>query len=343
MSTNQAEILTTDIPKDRFLFFGVKAVVNGNICLESPISTHTHGFKVSLFIEDGVYKISLLKIVVDSDTSKIKEIKNGLYSIYLTPEEKAYQSYIQLLQHIEAIAGFNYGITKILYQDTLELFWCIGDAVFNDLVRISIAKQQFKRPKLHLLSESKLSSITLLERVMPEAIIPYNFYREATNYLAKREYRLAYLHYYMILEYCFCDGNYSEKSQVSYYEKNLDINFAVLATIKLYKDNDSEQLNWLINLVKTRFHSFSLRNILTLLFRYRGEIAHGTKKCGEYSFDESVLANITHFIHQMCLTICGNMQVYCKAFTNCKETRLKKRLESCKEELKSVFDSPIKQ
>lgn len=341
MNINQSEILIIDVPKDRFLFFGVKAVVKGNICLEAPISTQTHGFKVSLFIEDGVYKISLLKRVADSDSLKIKEIKDGLYSLYLTPEEKAYQTYIQLLQHIEAIAGFNYGITKILYQDTLELFWCTGDAFFNDLVRISLAKQQFKKPKLHLLSASKLSSIVLLERVMPEAIIPYNFYREATNYLKIREYRLAYLHYYMILEYCFCDGNYSEKSQVSRYEKILDINFAVLDTIKFYKDNDSEQLSWLINIVKTRFQNFTLRNILILLFRYRGEIAHGTKKCAEYSFDESVLANITLFIHQICFTICGNMQVYCKTFTSCKDTRLKERLEAYKEELKTVLDSQI--
>ena len=342
MNTTQSDAFPVIVPKDKVLYFGVKAVVKGDFCLNAPIFTHTHGFKVFLFIEDGVYKISLLKRVDTSDTLKIKEIQNEQYFIFLTPEEESYYNYIQLLQHIEAIGSFNYGIRKILYHDTLELSWYIGGKVFDDLERISNAKQQIKRHKPKLLSQSNLSSIVLLERVMPDAIIPYNFYREATNYLLKREYRLAYLHYYMILEYCFCDGNYSEKSQVSHYVKNVDITFAILSTIKLYKDHAPTELNWLIELVRGRFQSFTIKNILTLLFRYRGEIAHGTKKCGEYSFDESVLSNITNFIHQICMTICGNMQVYCKAFTRCKDTRLPQRVEELKESLASTFDDTHK-
>ena len=56
---NQSEILTTFVPKDNVLYFGVQAVVVGDFYLKAPISTHTHGFKVFISIEDGVYKILL--------------------------------------------------------------------------------------------------------------------------------------------------------------------------------------------------------------------------------------------------------------------------------------------
>lgn len=338
---NQSEILTTFVPKDNVLYFGVQAVVVGDFYLKAPISTHTHGFKVFISIEDGVYKILLLKKVDAFDRLKIKGIINNEYSLFLVPEEKAYDNYIQLLHHIEAIAGFNYGIRKILYQDTLELLWYVGNPVFENLTRISIAKQQFKQPKLRFLSESNLSSIVLLERVMPEAIIPYNFYREAMNYLTKREYRLAYLHFYMILEYCFIsDNNFTWKNESYTFEHNLDIEFAILQTIKLYKDHSFDDFEWLTKSVRDRFKYFTVGNVLKLLFRYRGEIAHGTKKSGHYSFNESELADITRFIHQICLTICGNMQVYCEAFTKSKNERLPARRDVLKMDLNSVFDKP---
>lgn len=339
MNTTQSDAFPIIVPKDKVLYFGVKAVVKGDFCLNTPIFTHTHGFKVFLFIEDGVYKISLLKRVDTSDTLKIKEIQNEQYFIFLTPEEESYNKYIQLLQHIEAIGSFNYGIRKILYHDTLELSWYIGGKVFDDLERISNAKQQFKQPKPKILSQSNLSSIVLLEREMPEAIIPYNFYREGMNYFRNCEYRLAYLHFYMILEYCFIKGNnYSEKNQIAEYEQNTDVEFAVLDTIKLLKEQDKDKFHWLTSTVRGRFQEFTLKNILKLLFRYRGEVAHGTKKCGEYSFDDTELSEITKFIHLVCLTICGNMQVYCKSFTSCKDTRLPQRVEELKKDLASIFD-----
>lgn len=144
----------------------------------------------------------------------------------------------------------------------------------------------------------------------------------------------------MILEYCFIKGdNFKESKQISQYGKSLDVNFAVLDTIKLYKNNDSKSLTWLLTAVRNRFKTFSFENILKFLFRYRGEIAHGTKKAGKYITDESELLNVTNFIHQICLTICGNMQVYCEAFTKSKDSRLSERITELQEELKNIFDS----
>lgn len=328
------------IPNDRFLYFGVKATIIGDFCLKEPIMTHTQGFLVSLFIEDGTYKISLIKRVGNNDALKLENVHNG-DSIISLPEETEYLDYIQLLQRIESIGGFNYGIRRILYKNTLEISWYYGGQVFENLTTVLSLKKQYNQPRKKILTQSNFSSITLLQRVMPDAIIPYNFYREALNYLQRREYRLAYLHFYMILEYCFIsDNNFSWKNESYTFEHNLDIEFAILQTIKLYKDHSSDDYEWLIKSVRDRFNYFTVGNVLKLLFRYRGEIAHGTKKSGYYSFNESELSDITHFIHQICLTICGNMQVYCEAFTKSKNERLPARRDVLKMELESIFDIP---
>lgn len=328
-----------DVPEGKILYFGVKASVIGDFCLKAPIITRTQGFQTTIFIEDGCYKIMLIKRVGNNDALKLENVCKG-NSVTVLPEETAYLDYIRLLQRIEAIGGFNYGIRKILYQNTLEIFWCFGDRQFGDLITVLSAKKQYDQPKRKLLSQTNLSSIILLQRIMPDAIIPYNFYREGVNYLNRAEYRLAYLHFYMILEYCFIkDNNYSKKNESDKFENNLEVEFAILHTIKLYRDDSSTQYNWLVQTIKKRYKTFTLRNIVYFLFNCRGEIAHGTQKAGHYSFNESELANITNFIHQLCITICGNMQVYCEVFTKSKNKRLSERRDVLKRELSDIFDS----
>ncbi|MDE7421187.1 MAG: hypothetical protein K2N35_13360 [Muribaculaceae bacterium] len=324
--------------KDIFLYFGLKAEIEGNFALKEPIVTYSKGFHISIFSEDRVYKISLIKNIDNNEALKYKYDKDS--NLLTFPEDKDMIEYIRLFQNIESIGGYNYGIKKIRYQDTLEIVWYEGSQSFQNLEPVLSAKRKFTAPRKKILSKNNFSSILLLDRLMPDAKIPYNFYREASNFYDKHEYRLAYLHYYMILEYCFIKGNnFSELTQISQYENNIDVVFAVLDTIKLYRDRDIAQFNWLTKTVKDRFNSFSLKNILKFLFRYRGEIAHGTKKAGQYLTDESELVNITSFIRLIALTICGNMQVYCEAFTKCKNSRLPQRIEELKKDLASVLDS----
>lgn len=328
-----------DKGKRLVLFFGVQAEVIGDFCLKEPITCFSKGFQVKFFIEDGVKKLSLIKAVGNNSDLNIKvAIQNG-ESSYLIPEEESYNDYINFIKRIESIAGFNYGVKKVLYNSTLELTWYNGTQTFENLNPILSIKRQLSQPKYKILSQSNLSSILLLEKVMPDAVIPYNLYREGIFYLKRNEFRLAYLHFYMILEYCFIKGNYTEKGQINEYIKSQDIIFAIYHTIKLYKEHSIIQFNWLINTVKDRFKNFTLRNILIFLFRCRGEIAHGTKKCGEYLLNENELFNITNFIHKLCLTICGNMQVYCEAFPKSKDERIGERLKELKIELDSLFDS----
>jgi len=313
------------------IYFGVKAVILGDFVLQCPICSYSDGYQVSIFIEDGTYKISLIKLLPNGSPLQIR-YKNDL-SYPIAPDESVYRDYIKQLQQIEALGGFHYGITKILYRETLELTWYTGKDVFQDLSIVYSMKKQYKSPKKKLLSQSNLSSILLLERLIPDALIPYNYFREANEYLHNEQYRQAYLHFYMLLEFCFSNGRTRQKDQIEEFEKSIRLRFALLDTLNTFNKQYNEAYNWIQSKVIDEYRAFSLTSILKLPFAYRGKLAHGIKRSAEYVFDDRTLHHITVFIEKVCFLICGNMQVYCMSSKEFTEKRLNERILKLKDEL----------
>lgn len=198
-------------------YFGLKAVVKGDFILKEPIKAYNNGFEISLFIEDGVYKISIIKKISKDSPLSLKYNEANQRADIIVPDESNYRDYIQLLQSIESIGGYHYNVSKIYYKETLELIWLSGEEMFKNLELVFSVCKRYKPHKKKILSQSNLSSILLLNRIIPDASVPYNYFREANNYLHNREYRLAYLHFYMIIEYCYANGKFEQNAQISEY------------------------------------------------------------------------------------------------------------------------------
>ncbi|MEY8685726.1 hypothetical protein AB9N12_06140 [Bacteroides sp. AN502(2024)] len=248
------------------IYFGVKAVILGDFVLQCPICSYSDGYQVSIFIEDGTYKISLIKLLPNGSPLQIRYKNDSSYPI--APDESVYRDYIKQLQQIEALGGFHYGITKILYRETVELTWYTGKDIFQDLNIVYSMKKQYKSPKKKLLSQSNLSSILLLERLIPDALIPYNYFREANEYLHNEQYRQAYLHFYMLLEFCFSNGRTRQKDQIEEFEKSIRLRFALLDTLNTFNKQYNEAYNWIQSKIIDEYRAFSLTSILKLLFAY---------------------------------------------------------------------------
>ena len=85
--------------------------------------------------------------------------------------------------------------------------------------------------------------------------------------------------------------------------------------------------------MKNKYSLFTLKNILKYIYQQRGILAHGSGRSAKYVFNEDDLHNITVFISQICLLVCGNMQVYCMSSTDSKKKRLSERFEILKTKL----------
>lgn len=217
------------------MFFGIKALIVGDFILKEPICTYAKGYKVSIFIEDGKYKISVIKLIPNDSPLQIHYKVSGEFTGPIAPDESTYEDYIKLLQDIEALGGLNYGITKIFYRETLELCWYTGTDIFQNLNLICSLQRKYTPSKKKVLSQSNLSSILLLKKLVPEAKVPYTYYREANVFLQNQEYRLAYVHFFMLLEFCFTTHT-KEKEVISDFIGSAELNLALLDTLKTTKD-----------------------------------------------------------------------------------------------------------
>lgn len=94
------------------LYFGLKASIKGSFSLASPIKTFSNGFQISVFLENGIYKISIIKRVPSDSPLLLRYKISDREAIPIVPEESAYGEYIENLQRVEAIGGFHYGIEK---------------------------------------------------------------------------------------------------------------------------------------------------------------------------------------------------------------------------------------
>lgn len=312
------------------LYFGITTTIIGSFHIDQTVTTHYKGFQVSIFEENGTYKISFIKRVTRDSPLQIKYRGKANDLKPVVPDESDYADYLDLLKHFEALGGFNYGIRQVDYRETLQLTWYIGGDVFQNLEPILSFSKVYPKPKLKRFTQSNLSSIFLLHKIIPEGIIPYNFFREASEYYNRDEFRQAYLHYYLILEYCFSNGKTALKQQIDAFLNNNDFILALLQTIKCFYDNDKPSYDAFYDEVikldaqknqsiKDYIPVFSIETITRLLYDTRGRLAHGTGRVKPYIFNEALLQNTTRFISSMCFSVCGNMQVYASAFTQKKD------------------------
>ena len=316
------------------LYFGVKAIIIGDFILTNPIKTYFDGYQVSIFKENEIYKILLIKIISADSPLQLKLDNGSANSVIFDFDNPIFIDYIKQLQQIEALGGFHYGITKILYRETLELIWYSGKDVFQDLSIIFSMKKEYKSPKKKILSQNNLSSFPLLKKLIPNALIPYNYFREANGYLKDEQYRQAYLHFYMLLEYCFANGKTRRNGQIEEFEKSIELRLALLNTLEICKENNNRLFNWIrAEVLTNKKKDFSLENILNMLFDYRGILAHGIERSAKYVFDDRNLRQITIFISLICYLVCGNMQVYCMFSKEDIEKRLTERISELQDKL----------
>lgn len=314
------------------MYFGIKARVVGDFVLKEPIFTHSKGFKISIFAENGEYIISAIKLIPENSPLQVHYKISGEYQGPIAPDESAYSEYIRLFQDVEALGGFNYGVRKIFYKETLELCWYTGKEAFQDLYLICSLKKHFNPPKKKILTQSNLSSILFLKDHISYAKVPYTYFREADVFLQNTEYRLAYLHFFMLLEFCYTSHT-KQQEVIKDFSNSANLNLATLLTLKALKESDSDIQKWLQNVLKQRSKDYCLKNIYYILFSYRGKLAHGSKSSSSFLFDENDLRMITIFIGQICFYVCGNMQVYCMSSDTYNQNRINERIKCLKEEL----------
>ena len=203
------------------IIFTAKTIIDGNFALKEPVQILYCLHKISLYLEGGMYMLSVSKEISIE------------HSFTMNVDKYLDSRVLDIFRNIEVYGGFQHGIMKVYYNEYLDLSWT--DKAKNELL-FSMRKSLNKQKKV-LITSDNFSKLMLDKTFIPEAKVPYNFFREANSYLDKLDYISAYIHFYMILEYCFAKGKFSGEQKQNFKKSNM-LKYAVLSTISMIKERN---------------------------------------------------------------------------------------------------------
>lgn len=288
----------------------VCAEIKGGFIINGIIASKSNPYDFSIFEKDSRLYISVVKTVVNYENYITKCIeRNGVREFVLTNPE-IYQDMIELLQYIESSGSFNIDIESINWDEP-QITWIPEIEEEKGIMPLLSHQRNIdnsKRPKL-LLSQN-LTNIVMCRKMLKFNHIPFTYYKQAKNLFEKQDYYFAYINYFMMLEYCFGDGQFKKDALLKAFKSSGLLLKSIKTVFKIIdKEGKGNHKKWLINECSNRNKEYSENILIYLFVEYRGILSHATKKSEKYLYNKSELFNITSILSLVCLSVCGNLQI----------------------------------
>lgn len=288
----------------------VRPEIKGGFVINDIITAKSHPYDFSIFEEDSRFYISVVKKVIDYKNYIPKYIERNSVREFVLTNPEIYQDMIELLQYIESSGSFNIDIESINWDEP-QITWIPEieeEKGIMPLLSHQRKKDNSKRPKL-LLSQN-LMNIVMYRKMLKFNHIPFTYYKQAKNLFEKQDYYFAYINYFMMLEYCFGNGQFKKDALLKAFKSSGLLLKSIKTAFKIInEDGKGNHKKWLINECSNRNKEYSENTLIDLLVEYRGILSHATKKSEKYLYNKSELFNITFTLSLVCLLVCGNSQI----------------------------------
>lgn len=289
------------------------AEIEGLFLLDKPVNAKLYPYDFSIYEENSKRYISISKPIKNyQEVAPRFSVKNGIPKIIATKYE-AYKDMEQWLVYIEAMGAFNFEIERI-HIDELEVKWICETVEEQGTIPILSLKRhrEDKKASKHL-HDSNLSNLVIFRKALPEAYIPFSYYRQAKNFFYKNDYYFAFINYFMMLEFLFADGQFQQAKVISKFKEAKLLELCILSALNMLKTNNENGTNYtcLLEECQKRQKELNFEGIIYVLVQFRGLLSHASEKSKSYLVDAEKLRPMTFFISLVCFYLCGYMQVYC--------------------------------
>ena len=289
------------------------AEIEGLFLLKDKIEAKVYPYEFLLFSENGRFYISITKPVKDYIKYLPKlYIRNDVTHIEPT-NPKAYNDLKDWLYYIEAMGAFNFEVSKI-HIDELE---------------VTIPKRKAEK----YIHQRNLSNLVFFRKMLPEAHIPFSYYRQACVFFNERNYYFAFINYFMMLEFCFAEGKFKTNEVIKRFKKSKLLKLCVLSAISMTKEQDASCYKWLCNECKCKQKDITFESILYILIEYRGILSHASPFSKKYLLSDNKLRPLVILISLICFLLCGNIQIYCCSNEEDKDRLIGESVEKLEKEL----------
>ncbi|MBM6660185.1 hypothetical protein [Marseilla massiliensis] len=310
------------------------AEIEGHFLLKSKVEAKRNQYDFEIFEKEGKYFISITKPVKNyMDYAPKLYVKDGVIHIKATKPE-IYKDMAEWLYYIEAMGAFNFEVTKI-HIDELEVKWIYETEEEKGSIPITSLKRNKKKHKASkYLSDRNLLNLILFRKMLPEAHIPFSYYRQAKTFFDNDNYYFAFINYFMMLEFCFADGHFHKKDVINSFKKSILLKLCVLSAISMIKnDSKVENYKWLMEECKVRHKDVNFESVIYLLIEYRGLLSHASERSNKYLFDNYKLRPLAFITSVICFLLCEYIQVYSCSSKEDKQRLISEKINKLEQEL----------
>ena len=310
------------------------AEIEGNFLLKDRVDAKLYPYVFSIFSMEEKRYISVTKPVKDySEFAPKMYNKDGILHVEATKPE-IYKDMEEWLYYIEAMGAFNFEVSKI-HIDELEINWIYESEEEKGTIPItSLKRNKQKRDAEKYVSSNNLSSLVIFRRMLPEAHIPFSYYRQAKAFFDDCNYYFAFINYFMMLEFCFADGKFQKKDVMHNFLTSNLLRLCILSALSMIKENDrGGNYAWLLSECKLRQKDLNFEGIIYILVEYRGLLSHASERSKVFLFDDMKLRPLAFTISMICFLLCGYIQVYCCSSEENKNKMILDRIDKLNIEL----------
>lgn len=307
------------------------AEIEGQFLLRSMIEVKWHSYEFSIFSKDEKFYISVTKPVKEYMNYAPKMYsRNNMLHIEATPPE-IYKDLEDWLIYIEAMGAFNFGVSKV-HVDELEVKWIYEKEEEKGTIPItSLKRNKQKRKTNKYVTYSNLLNLVVFRKMLPDAYIPFAYYRQAKVFFEENNYYFAFINYFMMLEFCFANGQFHKKGMTCNFQKSNLLRLCILSTINLIKANESYK--WLVAECKSRHKNVDVEGVIYILIEYRGLLSHASERSKKYLFDDLTLRPLALIISMICFSLCGYIQIYSCSSEENKNRMIQDRINKLEKEI----------
>ncbi len=289
------------------------AEIEGNFLLNDSVSAKLYPYEFRIFEDNGKKYISITKPIIDyKDVAPKIYVKNNTPNIEATKPE-AYKDMEQWLYYIEAMGAFNFEVKKI-HIDELEVKWIYEtEEEKGSIPMTSLKRNRIPKTSTEYVSNSNLSNLVIFRKMLPEAHIPFSYYRQARNFFNDNDYYFAFINYFMMLEFMFADGQFHRDKVTQNFKNSELLELCVLSALQMLENEDKKGSNysWILQECKKKQKELDFDGIVYILIEYRGLLSHASNRSKPFLLDVEQLRPLALLISFICFFLCGYIQVYC--------------------------------
>ncbi|NOW95006.1 hypothetical protein [Mucilaginibacter sp. SG564] len=289
----------------------IECGIDSDTILTEIIEQKSYPYHVKMYPDERkrLSWISIERIVVDYEANIPRaDIQEGQLSGFTFPGTTFLNEQRDILQYIESFAALDLGVRKIFYENPTIRWIPQTDEEQLEVPILAYSANQDYPANNREVRQGWLQGTILHRNRLIHLKEPFRFYRLGANFYAEQEYGLSFLHFFLMIEGLFSEGNSEKKFLIPALMNAEDLNYGIEQTfINLEKPVSVKHLDWFQNQQHQNIEVNNDRKLklVNILYDHRGLLSHYAMKSSRkrHDFEQAKyhsLAFITMSICKFC-------------------------------------------